>query len=787
MVQNRIQCCLLMLAMMFPLLLFSGETDPQRVIDPRNATEADWVRTFDQLKTSSRDFRVESVDQFRLIVLYYEDFLTDGKVTHDFHTARNEYIRCVEITSQRSYLALGGELPLAPGLPVESGGSSSVKTDSNAMIGSIFGLDGSVDEQGNARVCPAGTFPKLIPPLERFFAFRKYEDIFKKYPVPVTPLRPQDIAKEAADTPEALVTTPSDSAGGAPITGETQANASVHEYAHARRAINNTGSIADFSVWRPKVEQSGEFSLSQLWVTRGAGADLQTAETGWQVYQGLYGDSEPHLFIYYTTGNYASNTGCYNLSCSGFIQTNNSVVIASNLTSYVSTVSGDQHHVTLGYFRDRLTGHWWLKFNDVWVGFYPNYLFDAQGIANYSDNIDFGGEIVNVLTGGLHTTTEMGSGLFPNEGWKRCADTRHLQYFDLDGYAQDATGLTPYATNSNYYDIQLNVSTQDVWRQYFYFGGAGRLKKAVLRSPTGTIGTTTPTYTWDAVSGATWYRFYVSSATAVGPAFMDAWVTAGDAGCATSTTCTITPTTNLQFTSTGYKTLPGGRYTWWILAWHSAANSSDWSQALGFSVGAGPAKATLISPSGSITTSSPTYKWNAVPDATWYQLWVNDSATGPKIKTWYTSLQTACVSGTGTCSVTPATSLAAGSGAWWIQTWGSGGAGPWSDGMTFTVNLAEDPIVGLWDTGEGGQALMERRTSGSYTFVAKVTKQGDWWKSRGIMVGEEVWWLSKQADGHYSGRVLVKGNLYWTMPFDVWIRGNTMVDQTGKLIATKVN
>jgi len=51
-----------------------------------------------------------------------------------------------------------------------------------------------------------------------------------------------------------------------------------------------------------------------------------------------------------------------------------------------------------------------------------------------------------------------------------------------------------------------------------------------------------------------------------------------------------------------------------------------------------PGKAILISPSGTIATSTPTYTWNAVPLATWYYLWVNDSANASgKITQWYTA------------------------------------------------------------------------------------------------------------------------------------------------------
>jgi hypothetical protein len=37
-----------------------------------------------------------------------------------------------------------------------------------------------------------------------------------------------------------------------------------------------------------------------------------------------------------------------------------------------------------------------------------------------------------------------------------------------------------------------------------------------------------------------------------------------------------------------------------------------------------PEKATLIFPSGTISTPTPTYTWNAVAAASYYYLWVND-------------------------------------------------------------------------------------------------------------------------------------------------------------------
>lgn len=98
-----------------------------------------------------------------------------------------------------------------------------------------------------------------------------------------------------------------------------------------------------------------------------------------------------------------------------------------------------------------------------------------------------------------------------------------------------------------------------------------------------------------------------------------------------------------------------------------------------------PRPATLISPSGIITTTTPTYIWNAVSSATEYNLWVSD-ATGVRIRQWFTAAEAGCESGTGTCSITPSIPLAAGVGKWRIQTKNPTRTGPWSAIMNFTVS-----------------------------------------------------------------------------------------------------
>ncbi|KAH0921201.1 LOW QUALITY PROTEIN: hypothetical protein HID58_021219 [Brassica napus] len=62
------------------------------------------------------------------------------------------------------------------------------------------------------------------------------------------------------------------------------------------------GTKATLNVWNPVVESADDFSLAQIWVTSGnyKHNELNTLETGWQVYPNKYGDRQARLFTYWT-------------------------------------------------------------------------------------------------------------------------------------------------------------------------------------------------------------------------------------------------------------------------------------------------------------------------------------------------------------------------------------------------------------------------------------------------------------------------------------------------------
>ena len=195
---------------------------------------------------------------------------------------------------------------------------------------------------------------------------------------------------------------------------------------------------------------------------------------------------------------------------------------------------------------------------------------------------------------------------------------------------------------------------------------------ATLVSPAGTIGTLTPTFTWNASAGATYYGLWVNDALQGGK--VNQTYTAVAAGCEAGTgTCSVSPGV----------VLAAGAGRWWVQA-STTPGAGPWSEPMAFTAGALPT-VTLVSPSGALGTSTPTFTWNAVPGATSYELWVNDAAGGARIDQSYSAAAAGCGAGTGTCSVSPGVALATGAGAWWVQASSGSGPGPWSTRLDFTA------------------------------------------------------------------------------------------------------
>ncbi|RWW71292.1 hypothetical protein BHE74_00020966 [Ensete ventricosum] len=108
--------------------------------------------------------------------------------------------------------------------------------------------------------------------------------------------------------------------------------------------------------------------------------------------------------------------------------------------------------------------------NDYVLGYWPSFLFSY--LADSASMIEWGGEVVNSEPDGEHTSTAMGSGHFPGEGFGKASYFRNIQIVDDSNKLRTPTGVGTFTEQSSCYDVQIGNGGQ--WGHYFYYGGPGR-------------------------------------------------------------------------------------------------------------------------------------------------------------------------------------------------------------------------------------------------------------------------------------------------------------------------
>ncbi|KAL0718116.1 hypothetical protein Bca4012_067438 [Brassica carinata] len=235
------------------------------------------------------------------------------------------------------------------------------------------------------------------------------------------------------------------------------------------------------NVWRPVIEGFNEFSLGQVWLTSGSykTKDLNSIEAGWQVYPEFYMDSQPRLFIFWTTDAY-NLTGGYNLRGGGFVQTSKNIMVEGAILQ-PSVFGGDQVDLTIKIWKDSKSKSWWLGViighgNLEPVGYWPASLFTIQ--TDYAKTVQWGGEITNKNESGRHTKTQMGSGYFPDSGRGKVAYMCNLKIAFTENEFQPPQDLFVGATHPDYYRGEKLNNT------FFYYGGPQQLNSKAAHRPT---------------------------------------------------------------------------------------------------------------------------------------------------------------------------------------------------------------------------------------------------------------------------------------------------------------
>jgi hypothetical protein len=268
-------------------------------------------------------------------------------------------------------------------------------------------------------------------------------------------------------------------------------------YAFTRHIEPNIGSKGSINIWQPYVGNSAEFSLGQTaiaaqtedsrvclfrWYCRSYPSVLQTIEAGWQKAPpgtSINGDWYTHFFIYFNTNGYASQgdkIGGYNTTVEGFVQHSSTVTPGARLTS-ISRLGSSQYSATIDV---RLwQGNWWIRYGNEWVGYYPASLFGnfrVGGLEQGADRVTWYGEVVDLPDDGMPTNTDMGSGRFPDQGFRYSAYMRNLlirrQNGTLTRFDPDNMGTT--GADVGCYELDTHFSSTGSWQSYFYWGGPGR-------------------------------------------------------------------------------------------------------------------------------------------------------------------------------------------------------------------------------------------------------------------------------------------------------------------------
>ncbi|XP_030513132.1 uncharacterized protein LOC115727112 [Rhodamnia argentea] len=175
-------------------------------------------------------------------------------------------------------------------------------------------------------------------------------------------------------------------------------------------------------VYNPNVE-AGQFSTGQILITDGP-EELSASkiEAGWMVNPNLYGDHLTHFFTRWTGGG-GVGTGCYDMACPGFVQTNPRIPVGFVLRNF--SVYGHVPYDIVVQVGQRRRGSWWLFYGDKRdeIGYWPRNLF--QYFSSGASRISFGGQVGRAPN---RPSPPMGSGHFPDHDFTHSSYIRLIRY-----------------------------------------------------------------------------------------------------------------------------------------------------------------------------------------------------------------------------------------------------------------------------------------------------------------------------------------------------------------------
>ncbi|KAI4334781.1 hypothetical protein L6164_013491 [Bauhinia variegata] len=220
------------------------------------------------------------------------------------------------------------------------------------------------------------------------------------------------------------------------------------------------------SVYSPKAVNN-QMSSGNIWVQKGEAGGLNKIYVGWQVFPQLYGDERTYFYTSWTADNF-NKTGCYNLQCAGFVQTDRRITLGSPVAG-TSEYGGQQSEMTISIAQDAKTSNWWLRTQNIDVGYFPASLFTNLASAEL---VGWGGRTVAPVNG---PSPPMGSGYFPDDNFVHADYFRQITFKNesridyVPGYRGESYTDIPNCFGAKYY----HPDEHSFYGYALQFGGPG--------------------------------------------------------------------------------------------------------------------------------------------------------------------------------------------------------------------------------------------------------------------------------------------------------------------------
>ncbi|XVE97638.1 hypothetical protein REPUB_Repub03eG0036000 [Reevesia pubescens] len=233
---------------------------------------------------------------------------------------------------------------------------------------------------------------------------------------------------------------------------------------------NYAGVKGDNKVWNPHVESDDEYSTSRISLRSGPYYDFESVEAGWAVNPSVYGDRQTRLFVYWTV-DAAKKTGCFDLTCPGFVQTSHEIALGAAIYP-ISVFRGLPYQITLFIFKDPETSNLWLQYGEKTnIGYWPRNLFAR--LSHGAECAEWGGDVYSSKLGhSPHTKTAMGNGKFSDYVFGDSGFFKRMRILDISFNLKRPEWVSTYVDEFNCYD---STYVEDyIEDPEFYFGGPGR-------------------------------------------------------------------------------------------------------------------------------------------------------------------------------------------------------------------------------------------------------------------------------------------------------------------------